>query len=125
MNSGAGTAIAIPSVYDGNSTLNNPMQTLAMKTLTQVIARLLPDSTLGAGAPKSQARTATMLVRDAEGHVLMQYVHPDSVLGADEEFARQALDTGSFRRSKPIVDPVSHKVLGYEMELVPNPISMR
>lgn len=57
---------------------------------------------------------ATVLVRSAEGEMSLQSVNPDSPLG------RRAMRTGCFRRGKPIIDPVSRQMIGYEMEPVPN-----
>jgi hypothetical protein len=34
----------------------------------------------------------------------------------DTSFANQAIQTGAFRRGNPIVDPVTQKTVGYEME---------
>jgi len=34
----------------------------------------------------------------------------------DAGFAHQAVQTGSFRRGNPIIDPVTKKAVGYEME---------
>jgi hypothetical protein len=53
-------------------------------------------------------------VRDADGSMRLQDVSPDSVMG------RHAMSTGCFRRSKPILDPVTREVMGYEMEMVPH-----
>ena len=38
---------------------------------------------------------------------------------SEEEFERAARTTGCFRRGKPIHDPETHEVIGYEMEQVP------
>ena len=47
----------------------------------------------------------------------LQNVNPDSAFG------RQAMRTGCFRRGKPIIDPVSRQMIGYEMEMVPHLMS--
>jgi hypothetical protein len=60
---------------------------------------------------------ATMLVRDANGQMSLQTVNPDSTV------ARLAMRTGCFRRGKPIFDPVSREMIGYEMEEVANQLS--
>ena len=39
----------------------------------------------------------------------------------DAGFAHQAIQTGSFRRGNPIVDPVTQQTVGYEMERLPTP----
>jgi len=33
------------------------------------------------------------------------------------------MSTGCFRRGKPIVDPLTHEHLGYEMEMIPQALS--
>jgi hypothetical protein len=60
---------------------------------------------------------ATMLIRNADGQMSLQNVNPDSPMG------RHAMRTGCFRRGKPIIDPVSRQMIGYEMEMVPNLMS--
>jgi hypothetical protein len=40
-------------------------------------------------------------------------------LESEEEFERIARTSGCFRRGKPIRDPDTHEVIGYEMEKVP------
>lgn len=56
-----------------------------------------------------------VLVREQNGRVASQAVSPAST------FSHQAIQTGSFRRN-PIVDPVTHETLGYEMERMPGPL---
>jgi hypothetical protein len=74
----------------------------------EVIARFIPElRRQGAG---SDLPTATLLVRTADGRMVMQPVDPDATLG------QEALTTGAFRKGGPIVDPVSRRILGYEME---------
>jgi hypothetical protein len=60
---------------------------------------------LGSGAQR--------LVRRADGRVLLEAV------ASEEEFERVARTTGCFRRGKPIRDPNTYEVIGYEMEQVP------
>jgi hypothetical protein len=52
---------------------------------------------------------ARVLVREENGHVSSQAAN------AEGTFAYQAIQTGSFRRGNPIVDPVTHETLGYEL----------
>jgi hypothetical protein len=59
---------------------------------------------------------ARVLVRDENGHISPQGVGPQGT------FAHQAIQTGSFRRN-PIIDPVTNETLGYDMELLPNPLA--
>jgi hypothetical protein len=63
-------------------------------------------------------RAATALVRNADGQMSLQNVNPDSAFG------RRAMRTGYFRRGKPIIDPVSRQMIGYEMEQVPNSVGL-
>jgi hypothetical protein len=56
---------------------------------------------------------AQCLVRRSDGRVALEPV------GSEEEFERTARMTGCFRRGKPIRDPHTHEVIGYEMEQVP------
>jgi hypothetical protein len=58
-------------------------------------------------------RGAQCLVRRADGRVALEPVE------SEEEFERTARTTGCFRRGKPIHDPYTHEVIGYEMEQVP------
>ena len=77
----------------------------------EVIARFIPD-VAPLGYSNCDIPTATILVRNADGKMSMQPVDPDTTLG------QQALTTGAFRKGKPIVDPVSRQIMGYEMEPV-------
>jgi hypothetical protein len=52
------------------------------------------------------------LVRKSDGRVSLEAIE------SEEEFERTARTSGCFRRGKPIRDPVSHQVIGYEMEEV-------
>ena len=64
-----------------------------------------------------EADKAQVLVRDENGEVSLQTAHPEGALG------HQAIQTGAFRRGNPIVDPVTHETLGYEMERLSTPIA--
>jgi hypothetical protein len=66
---------------------------------------------LSEGEPRSDS-AATALVRGADGEMSLQDIHLDSPM------ARRAMRTGCFRRGKPIIDPVSRQMIGYEMEPV-------
>jgi hypothetical protein len=59
------------------------------------------------------ARGAQRLIRRADGSVRLEPVE------SEEEFERAARTTGCFRRGKPIRDPHTSEVIGYEMEQVP------
>jgi hypothetical protein len=78
----------------------------------EVIAVVLGESNerwhagqLGKGAQR--------LIRRADGSVRLEPVE------SEEEFERAARVTGCFRRGKPIRDPETREVIGYEMEQVP------
>jgi hypothetical protein len=58
-------------------------------------------------------RGALKLVRRADGSVGLEPVE------SEEAFERVARSSGCFRRGKPIRDPDTHEVIGYEMEKVP------
>jgi hypothetical protein len=74
----------------------------------EVIAVFLPE-----GETRSDS-SATMLLRSADGQMSLESVNPDSDVG------RRAMRTGCFRRGKPIIDPISRQMIGYEMEMVPH-----
>lgn len=57
--------------------------------------------------------TAHVLVRE-NGRISAQ------VASARGSFGDCAIQTGAFRRGNPIVDPVTHETVGYEMEQLPN-----
>lgn len=40
-----------------------------------------------------------------------------------QTFAHQAVQTGSFRRGNPIVDPLTQQTVGYEMEALISPLA--
>jgi hypothetical protein len=78
-----------------------------MHAKAELIAVFLTDT--DEGSPPSPRR-AQMLLRSADGQMLLQTVNPDSTLG------QHAMRTGCFRQGKPIFDPISRQTLGYEME---------
>lgn len=57
---------------------------------------------------------ARVLVREKNGRISAQAAK------ADGTFADCAIQTGAFRRGNPIVDPITHETVGYEMEHLPN-----
>ena len=71
-----------------------------------VIAVLMPDSA------ETGTREATVILRGADGQVCIRQ------MDAADVTVRRAARTGVFRRGKPILDPVSRQVMGYEMEEV-------
>jgi hypothetical protein len=87
-----------------------------MTNQAEVIAMVMPDGEGPNGSGRMQ-RMGTLLMRGADGRMSLQTVSTDSALG------RQAMNTGCFRNGKPIVDPVTRQLLGYEMERIPNPFA--
>ncbi|HZL94183.1 MAG TPA: hypothetical protein VFB99_11080 [Vicinamibacterales bacterium] len=79
----------------------------------EVIALLLGDATDRRWHAGQLGKGAQRLVRAADGRVSLEPVE------SEEEFERTARTTGCFRRGKPIRDPRTHEVMGYEMEQVP------
>ena len=83
-----------------------------MSSSSEVIAVVLGESherwhagQLGKGAQQ--------LVRRADGSVGLEPV------ASEEEFERLVSTSGCFRRGKPIRDPNTQEIIGYEMEKVP------
>jgi hypothetical protein len=79
----------------------------------EIIALVLGDTTDRRWHAGQLGRGAQRLVRLADGRVSLEPVE------SEEEFERAARMTGCFRRGKPIHDPHTHEVIGYEMEQVP------
>lgn len=73
---------------------------------TEVIAVLV------AGYDDDGTERATVILRDAQGNVTMKQMN------AHDGLAQRAANSDRFRRGKPIVDPVSREVVGYELERV-------
>lgn len=82
---------------------------------SELIGLLLPEPELDAtpvpikGRPRA---SATALVRRSDGQMALEPVSAEALA------ARESLKTGCFRKSRPIIDPVSREVMGYEMEMV-------
>ena len=79
---------------------------------SETIALLLGDSGEKNWHPRGFVEGAQRLVRAADGSVSLEAV--TSVA----EFDETARNTGCFRRGKPIRDPSTREVIGYEMEEV-------
>jgi hypothetical protein len=79
---------------------------------TEIIALLLGEPA-GRWQPHQFVEGAQTLVRAPDGSVHLEPV--DSA----EQFDKIARTTGCFRRGKPIRDPGTWEVIGYEMEEVP------
>ena len=76
---------------------------------TEVIAVLV------AGFDDDGAERATVILRDTKGKVTMKQ------MTAHEGLVQRAANTDRFRRGKPIIDPTSREVVGYELERVALP----
>lgn len=61
----------------------------------------------------------TIVLRNPDGGMSVRTVSPDSTL------AQKLLGMNGMRKSKPIIDPVSRQVVGYEMEPLTAAVSMR
>ena len=84
-----------------------------MKGYRQTIALLLGEAGGERWQPRGFVAGAQRLVRGADGCVSLEAI-------ADaKEFDATARTTGCFRRGKPIHDPATREVIGYEMEEVP------
>ena len=79
----------------------------------EIIALVLDDASERRWQAGQLGRGAQRLVRRADGRVVLEPVQ------SEEEFERAAQTSGCFRRGKPIHDPFTHEVIGYEMEQVP------
>ena len=82
--------------------------TTARMLAAEVLAVILPDAYTG----DERTRSATVLLRDPDGHLEVRSMPARDVL-ADRRMAR-----GCMRRGTPILDPTSREVVGYEMEAV-------
>jgi hypothetical protein len=86
----------------------------------EVIAFLMPDTAVEVfTGSNSLTQGASALLRDAAGKITIEPVTKDSA------FVEQMMTTGCFRRGKPIVDPVTRQVMGYEMEMIAHPLDAR
>jgi hypothetical protein len=77
----------------------------------KLIALLLPESH-ACQRDEFDIETTTALMRDHEGRMSLR------PLTHDMPFAEQVVTTGCFRRGKPIIDPTTREVMGYEMEML-------
>ncbi|HEX6997575.1 MAG TPA: hypothetical protein VF322_05490 [Gammaproteobacteria bacterium] len=84
-----------------------------MRGDSEIIALLLADSGEERWRAGEFGKGAQCLVRRPDGRVHLEEVT------SREEFEIVARKTGCFRRGKPIRDPLTHEVMGYEMEEVP------
>jgi hypothetical protein len=80
---------------------------------SESIALLLGERKAPRGWRGLAGEGAMQLVRGPDGEIELRPVE------SAEEFQRIARTTGCFRRGKPIRDPASREIIGYEMEEVP------
>jgi hypothetical protein len=74
---------------------------------SEVIALLFPESH---GSPEGQTPVVTALLRDAEGLMELRNLRPDKAL------LRATRLAGRLNCGKPIIDPHTREVIGYEIE---------
>ena len=79
-----------------------------MDDTVEIIALVLGDVNERRWSAGQLGRGAQCLVRRPDGRVALKPV------ASEEEFERTARTTGCFRRGKPIHDPYTHEVIGYE-----------
>ncbi len=84
-----------------------------MDGAVEIIAVVLSDAHERRWRAGELGRGAQCLVRRPDGQVALEPVE------SEEEFERTTRTTGCFRRGKPIHDPYTNEVIGYEMEQVP------
>jgi hypothetical protein len=73
----------------------------------EIIALLYPEP---AQASEESAAQVTAVLRDADGAMEVRRLKPDRSL------LNRALLTGRFNSGKPIVDPMTREIIGYEIE---------
>ena len=74
---------------------------------SEVIALLFPDP---GQAQEGPSQFVTAVVRDAQGLMELRSMKPDKSLLSEARLA------GRFNCGKPIVDPLTREVIGYEIE---------
>jgi hypothetical protein len=77
----------------------------------EVIGLLLPETDVDSTEDDFSA-TATLLLRRSNGRIELREVE------SDVDYLKRWPTTGCFRKGRPITDPETGKVLGYEMEQV-------
>lgn len=73
----------------------------------EVIALLFPESH---PSPEGQTPLVTALLRDAQGLMELRHLRPDKAL------LRSARLAGRVNSGKPIIDPNTREVIGWEIE---------
>jgi hypothetical protein len=84
-----------------------------MEAESEIIALLLADAGEERWHSGQFGKGAQCLVRRPDGRVSLKPVT------SQEEFERAARRSGCFRRGRPIRDPETREIIGYEMEEVP------
>ena len=84
-----------------------------MSRVRETIALLLGEAGGERWKPRGFVAGAQRLVRGEDGRVRLE------AIANAEEFDATARTTGCFRRGKPIQDPATREIIGYEMEEVP------
>jgi hypothetical protein len=74
---------------------------------SEVIALLFPETH---PSPEGQTPFVTALLRDAQGLMELRHMRPDNVL------LRAARLAGRLNSGKPIIDPHTREVIGWEIE---------
>lgn len=84
------------------------------RSQAEIIAVVMPDGTPESpSALRDYVATGTMLlVRHADGRMALEPARNSAA------WTGQARTGGTVSRSKPILDPISREVVGYEMEMV-------
>jgi hypothetical protein len=78
----------------------------------EVLALLLDDRDDTQRDEDIDLESTSCLVRRPDGNIGLEKIH------SREELERTAETTGVFRQGKPIIDPQSGEVIGYELEEV-------
>lgn len=79
---------------------------------SEVLALIFPESHQ---PTDGSTPLVTALVRDAQGLMELRRLRPDRSL------IRKALVTGRFNCGKPILDPATREIIGYEIEPIAAP----
>jgi hypothetical protein len=80
---------------------------------TEVIALLLPEK--GSATTGGALPMVTAFLRDAQGWIELRRMAPDPAL------LRRARVAGRMNDGKPIVDPNTREIIGYEIDPLPDP----
>lgn len=81
---------------------------------SEVLALLFPEPNQ---PTDGTALLVTALVRDAQGLMELHRLRPDKAL------IRKARVAGRFNCGKPILDPATREIIGYEIEPIAAPVS--